>query len=197
MCRDDAKIRNGLKKCIEVKQLGDDAFKKNDQKLAFKNYSRICITYSKKVTRFLTNQAKAAEEDKKWRLCYDLCRHLTLLEFPFSAEFSVRTFDQEMKNTFTEGRVLMAKAQRRLNNLEDDFDKKFLEELAANQERMGGDNIITYELFKRANPHLTRLTWEKLETFQRMADFSGNGKVTVKELNLFIKYAHSFRNKSR
>ena len=180
---DESKIRRA-RFYIEQKQLADDAFKKNDHSLASDKYFWLIVKSPKPATQFLMSLAKAAEGDKKWRLCRDLCVHLNWIEPAFRPDGSI---DQEMKEIFTEAGVLKSKAIRRVNNLGEDFDKMFSEKLAAR--KVKDQCIMTYKRFAKLRPGITK---ERFNYFQNMADFSGCGKVTVKEFNLFRECAYKY-----
>ena len=185
---DESKIRRA-RIYIELKQLADDAFKKNDHSSASENYFWVILNSPKPATQFLMSQAKAAEGDKKWRLCRDLCVQLNSLENYIETAFRPEgSIDQEMNEIFTEAGVLKNKAFRRIENLGEDFDKKFLEKLAAC--KVKDQCIMTYKRFAKLRPGLTQ---ERFNYFQNMADFSGCGKVTVKEFNLFRECANKYR----
>ena len=161
---------------IENKCKGDDAFMKNDYETAYGRYFAICCAYSTEALHFLMNQAKRAEEKKKWWICYDLSNSLTCLIRSFCAISSKA--EEAFKVSNTEAWALKGKALRRKHNLDKGFDKMFLEKLAKCNVKVGNDVINPdeepYSQFKSCKMPL------------EMADFSGNGKVTVKEFKLFL-----------
>ena len=198
-CQDKAEIKRH-RVLTECKQPGDDAFKKNDFEMASRKYLRICVVYPRDLTQFLVKQAKAAEDKKKWMLCFDICTYITRVMDYFDQISSVtaklkdvhekelkKMYEEELKKTFGETRVLKAKALRRHNNFDEAFDKKFFEELAKKRAHPSDNLPMTYGIWNIQHPGPEH-PMDMFEMFRDMACFfSENDRVTVKEFNTFMK----------
>ena len=183
-----------IKKLAEKKQLSDEALKMKDYIGACKIYSELCCLYTKEILCFFTKHAKTAEEKKKW----DLCRHLCGLLTTFN-DIIANRFQMCSKETFIEIRALQAKAMRRLHGFNEHLDQTFYEELAKFRASGKKDEVLSEEdtMGMRQSLISQGISDQYFKTFITMADFSGNGAVTVNECRALFEAFEQYKDLSR
>ena len=213
--------KESAREIIRQKQLGDEAFKKNDYEKASQKYIRVLAwsaLSARKTLSFLMEHAKAAEERKKWTLCYMLG---VIIPFLLNAwriwweVFEVETNEDMMSVDWNEIRVRQGKALRRTYGLGEKFDQRFLENACSEwckadelRRRLMRPAVQGSDKMTRANmdPRMPEPSWIKqlkrdvnpnssgayvpdavfLNQCIEMADFSGKGEVTAREVFHFL-----------
>ena len=186
---DDVK---GHQEFIENKRRGDEAFRKNDHKLANSMYGKICFSYPTAVLDFLLSHSKEAEKNKKWGLCNDICVSLTCHILSVLSNLggyhasNNKKLKEELKKKLTEARALKAKALRRMQKFTEIYDNMFYEKLETFHYKIPRQQLAEFHV-RRADDVINpdKKPFSGCKMLMEMADFSGKGKVTAKEFILF------------
>ena len=175
---------------IQTKHSGDEAFRKNDHKLAYSIYTKVGFNYYTETIDFIIKLSKEAEENKKWALCVEICCHGTYFLTAILTVSKNKKLKQKWKKILSEVTCLQAKALRRERNFTEALDDLFLEKLKTH--KVSRHHLDMYHV-KRAddfvNPDINFPTLSNIEwsLCLGMADFTGRGKVTAKEMDVFCK----------
>ena len=93
--------------------------------------------------------------------------------------------EEELKETLTEVRALNSKALRRMQRFDEAYDNMFYEKLKTHE--ISRQELAKFRM-RKANDVINpdKKYFSKFKWYLEMADFNGNGKVTVKEFHLFM-----------
>ena len=193
---------------IKKRELGNDAFSKNDPDIATMRYIDAIMVYPRETFNFFREHIDAAEERKKWWLCYKLCDQVTDILAIF-IEWGVLVGGGT--TAMAAMRARRGRALRRNFGLGEELDRKILDGTETEQHRehvselrrimvrsaVQGTDEMSMDVIRKMTEHLCKRQLtdvysfllmdspNELQPFLEMSDFRGKGNVTVDEFSRF------------